>query len=86
MVELGGEFHEQIVWVLTVVNRIAVCGQFAVMSQVRIVFQGDRQSLAIEADKRTTGVTGRQLESVFLDRVAPNRVVPRLKTVAGGTE
>lgn len=61
-----------------------VCSQFTVMSKGRAVFQGNRQSLALEAGKLTTGTAGRQLESVFLDRVAPNRVASRLKTVAGG--
>lgn len=62
-----------------------VCSQFAVVSAGRLVFQGDRQALALEAGKLTTGSQGRQLESVFLDRVAPHREVPRLQTMAGGS-
>lgn len=60
-----------------------VCTQYAVMDGGRLVFEGDRQRLALEAAKLTSGA-GRQLESVFLDRVAPNRVSRRLATVAGG--
>ena len=59
-----------------------VCSQFAVMNSGRIVFEGNRQMLALEAAKLTTGTAGRQLESVFLDRIAPNRVAQRLTTVA----
>lgn len=61
-----------------------VCTQFAVMSGGRIVFAGDREDLAREAGKLTSGVAGHQLESVFLDRVAPNRMARRLTTLAGG--
>jgi ABC-2 type transport system ATP-binding protein len=60
-----------------------VCTQFAVISGGRLVFEGDREALAIEAGKLTAGA-GRPLESVFLDRVAPNRIVRRLTTLAGG--
>ena len=62
-----------------------VCTQYAVMNAGRMVFEGDRQQLAIEAGKLTSGM-GRQLESVFLDRVSPNRIARRLTTVAGGAE
>jgi ABC-2 type transport system ATP-binding protein len=60
-----------------------VCTQFAVISSGRLVFEGDRERLALEAGKLTAGA-GRPLESVFLDRVAPNRVARRLTTLAGG--
>jgi len=60
-----------------------VCTQFAVIRGGRLVFEGDRQRLALEAGKLTAGA-GRALESVFLDRISPNRVVRRLTTVAGG--
>jgi len=60
-----------------------VCTQYAVMNGGRLMFEGDRQRLALEAGKLTAGA-GRPLESVFLDRVAPNRIVRRLTTLAGG--
>lgn len=60
-----------------------VCTEFAVISGGRLVFEGDRARLALEAAKLTSGA-GRQLESVFLDRVAPNRVATRLASLAGG--
>lgn len=60
-----------------------VCTQYAVMDAGRLVFEGDRQRLALEAGKLTGGA-GRALESVFLDRISPNRVGRRLTTVAGG--
>ena len=60
-----------------------VCTQYAVMNGGRLVFEGDRQQLALEAAKLTAGA-GRPLESVFLDRIAPNRIARRLTTVAGG--
>ena len=58
--------------------------QFAVLNGGRIVFEGNQQMLALEAAKLTSGSVGRQLESVFMDRVAPNRVAQRLTTLAGG--
>jgi len=61
-----------------------VCTQYAVIDGGRLVFEGDRHGLALEAGKLTSGAVGRQLESVFLDRIAPNRVARRLTTVAGG--
>lgn len=61
-----------------------VCTQFAVMSGGVIVFEGNREQLSLEAGKLTSGAAGRQLESVFLDRIAPNRVARRLTTLAGG--
>lgn len=61
-----------------------VCTEFAVLNAGRIVFAGDRQRLASEAAKLATDGAGRPLESVFLDRVAPQRVVRRLTTLATG--
>ena len=63
-----------------------VCTQFAVINGGRLVFEGDRQALALEAGKLTSGAVGRQLESVFLDRIAPNRSVQRLTTLASGAD
>ena len=60
-----------------------VCTQFAVINGGRLVFEGDRERLALEAGKLASGA-GRQLESVFLDRVAPHRTAPRLASLAGG--
>jgi len=57
--------------------------QFAVLNGGRIVFEGNQQMLALEAAKLASGSVGRQLESVFMDRVAPNRVAERLTTLAG---
>jgi ABC-2 type transport system ATP-binding protein len=61
-----------------------VCTEFAVLSAGRVVFAGDRQQLAREAAKLATSAGTRPLESVFLDRVAPNRVARRLTTLASG--
>lgn len=61
-----------------------VCTEFAVLNAGRIVFAGDRQQLAIEAAKLSTTAGDRPLESVFLDRVAPNRITRRLTTLASG--
>ncbi len=61
-----------------------VCTEFAVLDAGRVVFAGNRQQLASEAAKLATAGAGRPLESVFLDRVAPNRIARRLTTLAGG--
>lgn len=61
-----------------------VCDQFAVMNGGRIVFEGNRERLAVEAGKLTSSAAGRPLEAVFLDRIAPNRAAHRLATLAGG--
>jgi len=61
-----------------------VCDAFAVISEGRIVFVGDRAALASEAERISDGsaVAGRRLEPVFWSVVAPGRPVPRLETVA----
>jgi ABC-2 type transport system ATP-binding protein len=61
-----------------------VCTEFAVLNAGRVVFAGNRQQLASEAARLATAGAGRPLESVFLDRVAPQRMVRRLTTLAGG--
>lgn len=61
-----------------------VCTEFAVLSNGRVVFAGNRERLAIEAGKLANEAADRPLESVFLDRVAPNRVTRRLTTLANG--
>lgn len=63
-----------------------VCTEFAVVSAGRVVFAGNREQLAIEAAKLANDASGRPLESVFLDRVAPHRVARRLTTLATGKD
>jgi ABC-2 type transport system ATP-binding protein len=61
-----------------------VCDRFAVLAGGRIVFDGDRNALASEAARTTTGepAAGHALESVLVGLVAPHRPVPRLETLA----
>jgi ABC-2 type transport system ATP-binding protein len=61
-----------------------VCDAFAIISEGRIVFQGDRVALASEAERVTEGSTGAggRLEPVFWSVVAPGRPRRRLETVA----
>lgn len=47
-----------------------------------MVFAGDRTQLALEAARLRQESSGRPLETVFLDRVARDRVTRRLTTVA----
>lgn len=60
-----------------------VCSEFAVLSAGRIVFAGNREQLAREAATLSHSAD-RPLESVFLNRIAPDRVARRLTTMANG--
>jgi ABC-2 type transport system ATP-binding protein len=61
-----------------------VCDRFAVIAGGRIVFDGNRDVLASEASRFTSGTPapGHALESVLVSYVEPDRVVGRLETLA----
>ena len=61
-----------------------VCDTFAVVSDGRVVFEGDRTTLVTEAARITAGSASsdRSLAPVFWNLVAPDRAIPRLETVA----
>ncbi len=61
-----------------------VCDHFAILSEGRVVFDGDRAALAKKASAITPGDSsgGRSLESVLVRLVAPDRAIPSLRTVA----
>jgi ABC-2 type transport system ATP-binding protein len=64
-----------------------VCSTFALLHHGRIVLHGDRETLRSRALEVTHGAGAERgdLESVFLDIVAPGRRSRRLKTLAGVT-
>lgn len=61
-----------------------LCDTFAVISEGRVVFQGDRQALAIEAARAPLGADsgGRNLEPVFWSLAVPDARPLSLETVA----
>jgi ABC-2 type transport system ATP-binding protein len=63
-----------------------VCDRFAVIADGRVVFDGDREALACEASRRSTGGAangaGPALESVLVSYAESHQAVARLETLA----
>jgi len=60
-----------------------VCSRFALIHRGTLALEGDRDELAARARELTRGDARGDLESVFLDVVAPDRRSRRFQTIAG---